>query len=481
MSIDDYADHDALALADLIRRGDVRPSELAEEAIRRIERHNAVLNAVIRPAFEMGREAAARLDGSDSGAFRGVPFLLKDILGACAGLPVTSGSRMLRARMPRDAAAPHDSVLVQRFRAAGLVILGRTNVPEFGLLPTTEPAAFGPTRNPWNLEHTPGGSSGGSAAAAGIVPAAHANDGGGSIRIPASCCGLVGMKPTRARNSLAPDFGDIMNGLIAEHVVTRSVRDSAAILDATHGPAPGDPYWAPPVERPFLAEVSADPGRLRIAFSRTRPDGRALHADCVAAVESAARLCESLGHTVEERMPHLDVPALTAAFMALWTSGLAADLDTSALARGRPIADDEIEGLTWGMYQRGREITAAQYQTAVGLLQLMGRTMAAFHDEHDVWLTPTLGAPPLRLGMVDTSSADPAQALAPLLDFVPFTWLQNATGQPSISLPLHWSDAGLPIGTLFTGRVGDEALLFRLAGQLEQAQPWRQRRPIIWS
>lgn len=476
MAISEYARYDALGLAGLVRRREVRPSELIEEAIRRIEEQNGVLNAVVHDRLDKACQVAREQDGvRDGGPFHGVPFLLKDLLANCKGLPATSGSRYLRGVV-----APSDSTLVARHKRAGLIVLGKTNAAEFGLVPTTEPAAYGATRNPWNLGYSTGGSSGGSAAvvAAGIVPMAHANDGAGSIRIPASCCGLVGMKPTRARNPLGPALGDMMSGLVCEHALTRSVRDSAALLDCTAGPEPGDPYWAPPRQRPFLEEVTRDPGRLRIAYSLAGPGGMPAHAACMAAIEAAARLCEAQGHLVEEDAPALAMDRLTQAFLAIWAGGTAANLEAAARSLGRPPGAEDIEGLTRGVYERGRALTAVQYQHALALLQRSARTVARFHQRYDVWLTPTLGAPPPRNGVIDTQERDPDRAFAALVDYLPF--VQNATGQPSVSLPLHWTDDGLPVGCMFTGRFGDEGLLYRLAGQLERIRPWIGRRPQIW-
>lgn len=475
MGIPDYAEYDGLGLAALVSKGEVAASELAEEAIARIEKHNGTLNAVVTPMFEQGRAAAKRTNG---GAFVGVPFLLKDIAGDYEGVPTRYGSRFFE-----DNVAAHDSTLTARYKKAGVVTLGKTNVPEYGLLPITEPALYGPARNPWNTEHSTGGSSGGSAAAvaAGVVPFAHANDGGGSIRIPASCCGLVGMKPTRARNPLGPDIGDMMGGLVCDHVVTRTVRDSAAMLDCTAGPEPGDPYAAPPPERPFLEEVGRDPGKLRIAYTTADLNGKNVDPECVRAVEENAALLRSLGHEVEEARPDLSADILSEAFMAVWASGLATQIDFYAMMTGRTVSDNEVEGLTWGLYQAGKQVTAVQYQMAHGAFQAMARQVAGFMERYDVLMSPTLGAPPLRIGTVDIHERDPQKAFAPILDYVPFTPVQNATGQPAISLPLHWTGDGLPVGVMFAGRSGEEGLLYRLAGQLEQAKPWIGRRPPVWN
>ncbi|HJR53379.1 MAG TPA: amidase [Gemmatimonadota bacterium] len=472
----DLARLDATAQADLVRRGEVTSIELVDAAIARIERADPELNAVVTPTFERAREIA-RGELPD-GPFRGVPFLLKDLSAAWAGVPMTSGSAFLK-----DFVAPVDSVLVQRYRAAGLVFLGKTNCAEFGFLPTTEPELFGPTRNPWDVERSAGGSSGGSAAAvaSGMVPFAHGNDGGGSIRIPASCCGLVGMKPTRARISHAPLLGDVMGGLVVDHALARSVRDSAALLDATAGPAPGDPYVAPPLARPLLAEVGADPGRLRIAFSAANAIGAPVHAECVRAVEEAAHLCEELGHVVEEDAPALDGAVLYESFLAVWLSGHAWGIEGMARTVGRQPEPEELEPLSWALRAVGREIRAADYLLAVTALQRIAREVAGFFANRDVWLTPTLASPPVPLGTFDRRSTDAMSVFRRASEFVPFTPLFNATGQPAISLPLYWSDDGLPIGVQLAARYGEEATLVRLAAALEEARPWAERTPPVWS
>lgn len=475
MAFAEYATFDGLGLAELVRKREVAPAELVEEAIARIEQHNPTLNAVIYKMYEQARRTAVGA-GRNGALFGGVPFLLKDILGDYEGVPTTAGCRFMTG-VP----AAHDSTLVTRYKAAGLIALGKTNAPECGILPTTEPALYGPCRNPWNVDHSTGGSSGGSAAAvaAGIVPLAHANDGGGSIRIPAACCGLVGLKPTRARVPMGPDLGDFPGGLAIDHVVSRTVRDSAAALDCTHGPELGDPYYAPPVARPFLQEVGAEPGRLRIAFTTTSLSGAALHPECRAAVDNAARLLETLGHTVEAAAPAIEMNVLTSAFLAVFTSGHAAFIDGFGQLHERTPTERDFEGLTWGLYQQGKELSATRFHLALAALRSASRQIARFHETYDCWMTPTLGAPPIRIGTIDINERDPMKALAPVIDYVPFTPIQNATGQPAISLPLHWTQEGLPVGVMFTGRFGDEATLFRLAAQLEQAQPWRDRRPPV--
>lgn len=474
MNLEELAFADATTLAECVRRKEVTPLELVDAAIRRIEHLNPKLNAVITPMYDQARAAAQ--GELPNGPFRGVPFLLKDIVAFCAGVRFTAGSAFLADFVP-----DHDSELVVRLRRAGLIVVGKTNTPEFGILPTTEPRRFGPARNPWNTERSTGGSSGGSAAAvaAGMVPAAHANDGGGSIRVPASCCGVFGLKPTRARNPLGPDIGDMIGGLVVEHVVTRSVRDSAALLDATAGPDVGDPYWAPPPARPFLQEVGADAGRLRIAFTVKAPTGVPLHADSVAAVQDAVRLCTSLGHEVEEAAPAINGDLFTQAFIAVWAAGCAAGVDAVAHLTRKTPTSDQFEPLTWALYQQGRQVTGPSYLLAVAALQGISRDMARFMLGYDVWLTPTLAEPPLPLGSFDSPPENPLAGLFRAAAYCPFTPICNVTGQPAMSVPLYWNDAGLPVGAHFVGRFGDEATLFRLASQLEAVQPWASRRPPL--
>jgi amidase len=472
--MDDIAFLDATAQADLVRRKEVKSTELVDAAIERIERLNPTLNAVVTPMYDEARKVAS--GPLPDGPFTGVPFLLKDLLASYGGVRITSGSAFLR-----DNVASHDSELVARFKRAGLIVCGKTNTPEFGLICTTEPHLFGPSRNPWNTDRTTGGSSGGSAAAvaSGMVPFAHGNDGGGSIRIPASCCGLFGLKPTRGRNPLGPDFGDIMGGIVSEHALTRSVRDSAALLDTTSGPDIGDPYPAPTPERPFLQEVGADPGKLRIAFTTETSTGTPVEPDCVAAVKDAAALCADLGHDVVEASPPLNGQMMVQTFTAVWSAGCALTIDGTAMTTGRTVSQDQFEPLTWGLYQMGRQQTASAYLIAVTMQQMMSRAVARFFVDHDVWLTPTAAEPPVPLGTFDSPPDNPMQGFTRAATFVPFTPICNVTGQPAMSVPLHWNDDGLPIGTHFVGRFGDEATLLRLAAQLEQARPWTDRRPPV--
>ncbi len=473
--MDELAVLDATAQAELIRRKEVTPAELVDAAIARIERLNPELNAVVVPLYEMAREVASSL--AVDAPFSGVPFLLKDLVAECAGTPLSNGSAFLSGHYT----SASDSALVSRFKRAGLVVLGRTNSSEFGLVPTTEPQRFGPTRNPWDTNLGSGGSSGGSSAAvaSGMVAAAHANDGGGSIRIPASCCGLVGLKPTRGRNSLAPHYGDIAGGIICEHVVTRSVRDSAAILDATAGPLPGEPYAPPPPERPYAEEVGRDPGRLRIGLGTVPATGVPADPDCAAAAQAAARLCEDLGHEVVEASPATDSKWFLKAFGAVLIGYLGWAVDGWAARTGRMPREEHFEPATWRMYQSAGRQSGGDYLAAVQEIQRVARDMAGFFTDHDLWLTPTLARPPAPLGYFGYTPETRDQHFAHLGEFTGFTLIANATGQPGISLPLHWNGDGLPIGVHFTARYGDEATLVRLAGQLERAQPWSDRRPPI--
>jgi amidase len=491
--MDILAEHDALALADLVRRGEASSRELVDAAIARIEALNPKLNAVVHTMYE---EARATSKGElPDGPFSGVPLLLKDLVATVRGVP-TTGSNPALAGIP----AAHDSELVRRYRAAGFVFIGRTNTPEFGLLGTTEPVFRGPTRNPWNPEHSPGGSSGGSGAAvaARMVPIGHGGDGGGSIRIPASACGIFGLKPTRGRNPLGPDVNEGWGGFTQEHALTVSVRDSAALLDASSGPAPGDPYWAPPPARPFLEEVGADPGHLRIAFTREALYGRSTDPSCAAAVDDAAKLCESLGHTLEEAQPQLNTDALIMAYLTTVAAGAARSIEKVEETVGRRLRADEAELTTWFMAKIGRSFSALDLQRARDTILVESRKLASFFEQYDLLLTATMAHPPIRLGELALGAAERAgiralnaagpapalrkvlEGLAPgFLDRTPNTQLFNQSGQPAMSVPLYWSEAGLPIGVQFAARFGDEATLFRLAAQLEEARPWAGRKPPI--
>ncbi len=477
----DFVHLDATAQADLVRRGGATAIELVDAAIGHIERLNPTLNAVVTPMFEHAREAAS--GPIPDGPFAGVPFLLKDFLAEYAGVGFTEGTAFLRDYVPAE-----DSELVKRYKRAGLIVVGKTNTPELAIGATTEPRLFGPTHNPWDTTRTPGGSSGGSAAAvaAGMVTMAHGNDAGGSIRIPASCCGVFGLKPTRARNPLGPHYGDLFSGLVVEHALTRSVRDSAALLDATSGPDLGDPYWAPPPARPFLQEVGAEPGRLRIAFTTQTPLGTEVHPDCVAAARNAAGLCVELGHEVVEASPAMDAELLWQAFTTVLSAGFAWVVADWGRRTVRTPTAEFFEPFVWAFSNKGRQLSAPDYLLALQDLQRLTRDVARFFLDHDVWLTPTLGEPPVPIGTFsfsgdDTSGEDAIKLRRRVAAFSPFTYISNITGQPAMSVPLYWNADGLPVGTHFVGRFGDEATLFRLAAQLEAARPWDGRRPPVSS
>ena len=474
MSFSEYGRTDGLGLAQLVTDKSVTPGELLEEAIARAERLNPILNAIVYKDFERAWQTTR--GPSPTGPFAGVPFLLKDIFLTLQGTPTRQGSRFFPA-FPAD----HDSILTARFKTAGLIPFGKTNVPEFGLVPTTEGKLYGPAHNPWNLARSTGGSSGGSAAAvaAGIVPLAHANDGGGSIRIPASCCGLVGLKPSRGRVSAGPDMGEAVDGLAIDFVLSRSVRDTAAALDVAAGYEPGDPYCATPAPASYLRASKDKPKRLRIGFAKKKLDGSALHPDCVGAVEHAAKLCADLGHTVEEASPDLNLATLLPAFMAIWCANLTSVVDLIARLTGQTPSPDNLEGLTLGIYEAGKKVGASEYLQAKMMMNQVARTAAKFHRTRDLWLTSTLGAPPLKLGVLDIDERDPQKIFAPLLDYVPYTAVQNVTGQPAINLPLHWNADGLPIGVQFVAPFGDELTLLQLATELEQSAPWAQRYGMI--
>jgi Asp-tRNA(Asn)/Glu-tRNA(Gln) amidotransferase A subunit family amidase len=368
-----------------------------------------------------------------------------------------------------------------RLKQAGLVICAKTNTPEFGQATSTEPVLFGPTRNPWNLNFSSGGSSGGAAAAvsSGMAPMAHATDGGGSIRVPASCCGLFGLKPTRARTPYGPDLGEGWNGASVGHAVTRSVRDSAALLDATAGPDIGDPYWAPPPARPFLEEVGLDPGKLRIALCTAPFNGAPVDRDCIAAANDAAELCQSLGHSAEEAQPLVDGKELGEAQRLIVISNIRATLDARAKATGKSWSEENVERQTSIAGQAADSVRGADYARSVQAVHRAGRQVGRFFEKYDLILTPTMACPPLPLGQPDMMTADANAFRLPLMRTIGFTALFNASGNPAMTVPLYWNQAGLPVGVQFAGRFGDEATLLRLAAQLEKARPWAGRRPPL--
>ncbi len=469
-----FEDSDACGLAELVRRRELEPVELLAEARRRAEALQPALNCFTATHFdEAERALSAPLP---DGPLRGVPFAIKDLGCDVAGWPTRNGSRLFAGA----GAAARDCELSARYRRAGLVLVGKTATPEFGLNTSTEPLAGGATRNPWELSRTAGGSSGGAAAAvaARILPAAHATDGGGSIRIPASCCGLFGLKPTRGRTPQGPLLGERWSGLSLAHVVSRSVRDSAALLDATAGPAIGDPYCAPHQSRPFLEELAARPGRLRIAFSTHSATGVPVEPECVRAAEAAARLCADLGHEVVEGAPRYEPLQLLDAQRVIIAASLAHMVGQREQELGRAAREDELETVTRLFLRMGRGASAPDYVAALNAVHALGRELGAFFAQHDVWLTPTLAQVPVALGVLDMNAEIGVYGPA-VGRFTPFTGLFNATGQPAMSVPLHWTPEGLPVGVQFAGRFGDDALLLRLAAQLEEARPWGARRPAL--
>lgn len=491
---------DATEQADLVRSGQVSAAELLSEARERVSRLNPALNAVIveldpgsgglddagpggpgdggpDDTGPGGPGDGGHHDSAPAAPFAGVPFLVKDLALEIAGTPFSEGSRWLAGNV-----SGHDQELARRFRRAGLAVMGKTNTSEFGLSPHCEPALHGATRNPWNLALSTSGSSGASAAAvaAGIVPMAHGNDLGGSLRYPAAWCGVFGLKPSRGRVPLGPEYGDVVGGLAAEHALTRTVRDSAALLDAVAGPAPGDPYWAPPQERPYLAEVRTPPGRLRIAATATPHGGQSAHPDYLRAFEETVELLESLGHTVEEGQPEPLGRAGHRAMRAVY-GGAAAWIEAYWTRRlGRGPQPGELEPYTEVLFERGRKVTAGEYLQGMEELQRFTRRVAAFFEDFDLWLTPTVGWPPLPLGTLTATAEDPLRGERQAGRFLMFNGEHaNVTGNPAMSVPLATDSAGLPVGFSFLAAYGGEATLFRLAGQLEQARPWAGRRPSV--
>ena len=477
MAGDSLAGLDATAQAELVRKREASPRELVDAAIARIERLDPGLGTVIHPAFDEARAEAAALP---DGPFRGVPMLMKDIGGAEGGRPYCAGMRFLKEAGWRE---PADAYLTRSFKAAGMVSLGRTNTPELALLPTTEPDAFPPTRNPWDPRHSAGGSSGGAAAAvaAGLVPVAHASDGGGSIRIPAAHCGLVGLKPSRGRNSFGPQLGERWSGFSVEFVVTRSVRDAAALLDVTAGAMPGDPYVAPPPARPFAAELGTPPGRLRIGVMRRMPRGLSLDPECLAAVDRATHVLADCGHVVEESHPDaLDEHDSVQHYVTVVASNVARALEVWSAKVGKPIAAGDVETLTWMLAERGRGTSAPDLLATIEYVHAFARRLAAWWaGGFDLLLTPSTGAPAPELGYLTSTAEEPLRAFIRAAAFGAYTFPFNMSGQPGITVPMHWTPGGLPVGAQLVAAYGREDLLLRVAAQIEHAAPWAGRRPRV--
>jgi len=469
-----YRRHDATGLAGLITRGEVTADELLECALARAAEVNPEINAITVDDEAFARRALAA--GLPDGPFRGVPFLLKDLFAFLEGTALTNGSRFFAGFK-----APMTSTFVARCLAAGLVPFGKTASPEFGVNVTTEPVLHGPCRNPWDRERSPGGSSGGSAAAvaAGIVPMAHASDGGGSIRIPASSCGLVGLKPSRARTPVGPVVGEAWNGLALPHVVCRSIRDAAALLDAVSGPEPGDPYACPPPPGPFRDAIEGPPARLRIGRVTRTPLGTPVDPVCLEAVADAARLLDSLGHIVETVELDIEGERLAAAMAVIVGSNLASDLEVWQAMLGRRATADNFEAVTLALAERGRTLSAVDLARSLAAMHQNGRRLGRQFEQVDLLLMPTLAAPPPPLGIFDQTMADLDRFLVMNAEHIPFTALFNMTGCPAISLPLFWSPEGLPIGVMLGGRLGDETTLLRLGAELEAARPWFDRTPPL--
>lgn len=491
----EYDQYDGLGLAKLVREKKISPVELCEEAIKRIGKLNPVLNAVVTPMFDIGR--AALKNHLPDGPFTGVPFLIKDLVSAYAGVRLTNGCRAYKDYVPE-----YDTELIKRFKKAGLVALGKTNTPEFGLMGITEPELFGPTRNPWNVERTCGGSSGGSAAAiaSGMVPVASGGDGGGSIRIPACYCGLFGLKPSRGRIPTGPDSGELWQGAVVENVLTRSVRDSAAMLDAIQGADPGAPYIIKTPEMSYSEEINRDPGALKIAFNTESPLGTGTHEYCKEAVMKTARLLENLGHKVEEAKPDIDGLSLADTYFTLYFAETAADIQLAETILKKKVGKKDFEITTWFFGQLGHCYNAADFVNAMRQWDHAARAMGKFHLKYDLYLTPTVAYPAakigellpksyekvameiisfLKLGFLAKASGLVNQIAIQTLAKTPFTQLANFTGQPAMNVPLQWDENGMPCGVQFIAPFGDEATLFRLASQLEKAQPWFNKRPSL--
>ncbi len=491
----EYDDYDAMGLAELVKSKAVTPLELCEEAVERIEAVNPAINAVVHTMFDKARDAAAR--DLPAGVFKGVPFLLKDLIAAFAGEPLTSGCKAYRNYIP-----DHDSTLVERYKQTGLIVLGKTNTPEFGLLGVTEPELHGPTRNPWDTNRTPGGSSGGSAAAvaAGIVPMASGGDGGGSIRIPSGWCGLFGFKPSRGRVPVGPDHGELWQGAAQEHVLTKSVRDSAAMLDAIQGPEPGAPYDIVPPAGSYLEAVTAPPQQLKIGYCTRSPLDLPVDRECLAAIEKTVQLLSDLGHVVEEKEPSVDGRTLATTYFVMYYGEVAAVVDQIGRDLDRRPNRRDVEPLTWSINKLGRTFSARDFVNAKKEWHRASRAMVDYFDVYDLYLIPTAAQIPPRIGenklkpweimasqVVHGLGLEKLMILSGMVEKTglknlaptPFTQLANLCGLPAMSVPLYWTPENLPLGSQFVAPFGREDRLFRLAGQLEQARPWFDKRPPI--
>lgn len=476
ISLNDYTAHDGIGLAELVARGEIKSEELVAAALQAAEKINPKINAILQTLPT--QSAAAVQSGLPQGPFAGVPFLIKELVLHAKNVRCDMGSKLAQGYVP-----PADTELMARFRRAGLVLVGTTQTPELGYNPTTETVTFGPVHNPWDLTRSAGGSSGGSGAAvaAGIVPLAHANDGGGSIRIPASCNGLVGLKPSRDRVPTGPDYSDPLCGLACEFVVARSVRDAAALLDVVAGADVGAPGHPVPPTRPYREEVQTSPGRLRIAWTTTPASGAKIDPECEKAVQETIRLLQDLGHTVIEDRPSYDWEAFLENVHVIWTAYTTFAVDNIARVLGRKPGPDNLEAVTLACYEDGKRYSAADLLKATDHGNLVSRQVGVFFQNFDVFVTPTIARPPALLGELDQNrkGMTAMEWTRQVFTYCPFTPVFNSTGQPAMSLPLHWSANGLPIGVQIAGRFGDEATLFRLASQLEQARPWSSKRPPV--
>jgi amidase len=475
VKLSEYSSYDGLGLAELVKKKEVTSQELVTAALEGIEKVNPTLNCINNVlADSAAKEAAAGVDGP----FKGVPFLIKEIVLHAADVPCNMGSQLADGFT-----LPHDTELMTRFRKAGLITVATTPTPEFGYNATTEATFYGPTKNPWNTNHSPGGSSGGSGAsvAAGIVPVAHANDGGGSIRIPASCNGLVGLKPSRGRVPTGPDYGELLNGIAVEFALTRTVRDCAALLDAVAGPDVGCYGWAESPKKSYVLEAATQPGKLRIAWMGKPLSGVPVDSECLQALQETVQLCQDLGHELVEDAPMFDIDMFSLATLRIWGANLASMMDGVAAFTQRTPSPENLEAGSWACYQFGQSLTATELLQAIDINTMVSRQVGAFFTKYDVLLSPTTAHPPLPLGQLNQNAAglSAKEWTEQIFTYAPFTNLFNATGQPAISLPLGWSKNNLPIGMQFAGRFADEATLLRLAAQLEQSHPWNNKRPAV--